>query len=272
MARLRDELATYENQNLAKKASLEKLKSDLRSLDEGTKRLSGGIKSEEIPGRSRKVIAGDGDRQYLTGLKVGGRRILFLVDGSASMLADDIVNAVRRRFLPDAQRREARKWQQALRSVDWMVAQAPKGSDLQIYLFDTRARAALAGSDGTWLRGSDSASVDKALQALHATAPLGGTSLHAAFSVVNALNPRPDNIILITDGLPTQGTNAPRAKTVSAKERLRLFDSAVQLLPRGIPLNVILFPMEGDPSAPGSFWKVAMSTQGSFMTPSRDWP
>ena len=152
---------------------------------------------------------GDGDRQYLSGLKVGGRRILVLVDGSASMLADDIVNAVRRQFLPEDKRRAARKWQQALRSVDWIVSQRPSGAAVQIYVFDTKARAALAGTDGTWLAGSDNASVDKALVSLHAVAPIGGTSLHAAFAVISAMNPRPDNVILITDGLPTQGRESP---------------------------------------------------------------
>jgi hypothetical protein len=272
ITKLREELATYENQNLAKKTSLEKLKSDLRSLEEGNKRLAGGIQSQETPGRSRRVVAGDGDRQYLSGLKVGGRRILFLVDASASMLADDIVNAVRRQYLPEAQRLRARKWQQALRSVDWLVSQMPRGADFQIYAFDTRARASVAGTDGTWLKGSDGVAIEKAVEGLRRTAPLGGTSLHAAFAVVGAMNPRPDNVILLTDGLPTQGTGQPRSRTVSGKERVRLFESARELLPRGVPVNVVLFPLEGDPSASGSFWKLAMTTRGSLMTPSRDWP
>ena len=49
-----------------------------------------------MPGRNLRSFAGDGDRQYLSGLKVGGKRIFLLVDASASMLAEDIVNAVRR--------------------------------------------------------------------------------------------------------------------------------------------------------------------------------
>ena len=37
------------------------------------------------------------------------------------------------------------------------------------------------------------------------------------------------------------------------KERLRLFDRALDELPRGVPVNVILFPMEGDPMAAPRF-------------------
>jgi hypothetical protein len=30
--------------------------------------------------------------------------------------------------------------------------------------------------------------------------------------------------------------------------------------------------MEGDPSAAAAFWQLAIMTQGSFITPSGDWP
>ena len=39
-----------------------------------------------------------------------------------------------------------------------------------------------------------------------------------------------------------------------------------------MPVNVILFPMEGDPMASPAFWKLAMASRGSFMTPSSAWP
>ena len=64
--------------------------------------LSGGTKSDDVPGHSVRSFTGDGDRQYLSGLKIGGKRIFLLVDASASMLAEDIVNAVRRRHFPPA--------------------------------------------------------------------------------------------------------------------------------------------------------------------------
>jgi hypothetical protein len=93
------------------------------------------------------------------------------------------------------------------------------------------------------------------------------------FIAMNALNPKPDNVIMITDGLPTQGTSPPLVrKTIDGDDRLKLFDRAFAKYPRNVPFNVILMPMEGDPSAPAAYWVAARSTGGSFMSPSKDWP
>jgi hypothetical protein len=198
--------------------------------------------------------------------------VLFLVDASASMLADTIVNAVRRRYLPDVDRMRADKWRKAVRAVDWLSAQIPRDAQFQIYVFTTSARPLLPGTEGTWLTAKDGKSLEKAVAMLRGTAPEGGTSLEAAFAAAAALNPPPDNILLLTDGLPTQGLTPPRAQTISGRDRLRLFDRAIRALPRGVPVNVLLYPMEGDPMAAPAFWKLAIATRGSFLTPSKDWP
>lgn len=272
LQKIQEELAIYDAQTVATRAHVNKLKADLQSLEEGAKRLSGGTKSEEVPGRNVRSTVGDGDRQYLTGLKVGGKRIMILVDASASMLAEDIVNAVRRRLFPPETRLRARKWRQAVKAVDWLTAQLPRDSQVQVYLFDTRARPALPGTEGVWLAAKDGAQLDKAVVALRQTAPEGGTSLYHAFAAAKAMNPPPDNIILLTDGLPTQGERPTGRKTVSGRERLRLFDDALDELPRGVPVNIVLFPMEGDPMAMPAFWRLAMASRGSLMTPSSAWP
>jgi hypothetical protein len=139
-------------------------------------------------------------------------------------------------------------------------------------VFNTRAAPVLAGTGGVWLEAKDRAALDKAIATLRQTAPEGGTSLHHAFAAAKAMNPPPDNILLITDGLPTQGASPPSRKTVSGRERLRLFDDALDLLPRGVPVNVVLYPMEGDPLAMSAFWRLAMASRGSLMTPSSAWP
>ena len=85
------------------------------------------------------------------------------------------------------------------------------------------------------------------------------------------MNPRPDNIYLITDGLPTQGSGAAGAKA-SGRDRLKYFNQALNSLPDGIPVNVILAPMEGDPMAASAFWQLAMATRRAFLAPASDWP
>lgn len=272
VSRSRDERATFDDTTVARRAHIEKLQADLRSLEEAAKRLSGGQKSREVPGEKVRAFVGDGDRQYLTGLKVGGRRILLLVDVSASMLADTVVNAVRRRHLPEKDRVRADKWRHAVRAADWLTTQLPRDAQFQVYVFNTGARAIVPGTDGTWLPARDGKALGEAVTRLRATAPQGGTSLENAFRAAAALNPAPDNILLLTDGLPTQGRTPPSGSRVSGRERLRLFERAVQALPRRVPVNTLLYPMEGDPMAAPSFWRLAIDTGGSFMTPSRDWP
>jgi hypothetical protein len=268
----REELATFERETIAQREHVNKLQADLRSLEEGSKRLSGGAQSREVPGDKVRAFVGDGDRQYLTGLKVGGQRILLLVDASASMLADNVVNAVRRRLLPEADRVRADKWRRAVRAADWLTTQLPRDASFQIYVFDTEVRPLLPGTEGTWLPARDRKSLESAVLRLRGTAPQGGTSLEAAFAAASALRPHPDNILLFTDGLPTQGRTPPRGRTISGKDRLKLFARAVEALPPGVPVNTLLFPMEGDPMAAPAFWKLAVATRGSLLTPSRDWP
>jgi hypothetical protein len=114
--------------------------------------------------------------------------------------------------------------------------------------------------------------LNEAVAQLRKLVPEGGTSLEKAFMVIGRMSPPPDNIYLITDGLPTQGMSPPRGATISGRDRLRLFDQATKRLPRTTPVNVILLGMEGDPMAASEFWRVAMATKGSLMTPARDWP
>ncbi len=272
LEKIRVELATDENETLARREHNNKLKADIKSLEEDVKRLSAAAPSDETPGDKRLSFVGSGNRQYLTGLKVGGRRILVLVDTSASMLGETIVNVVRRRNLPDEVKTRAAKWQRAISTVNWLATQLPPDSGFQIYTFNTSAAAVVAGTDGTWLSGGDREDLDKAVQALRRVVPAGGTNLYQAFKAIGTMRPAPDNIFLLTDGLPTQGRKPRRRGTVSAKDRAKLFNEALTQLSGRAPINVILFPMEGDPQAPSAFWKLAISSGGAYVSPSKDWP
>ena len=272
LANIRVELATFDATTLARREHIEKLQTDLKSLEEDAGRLSASLPSDETPGASERLHVGDGDRQYLTGLKVGGRRILFLVDASASMLGTTIVDVIRRRNLPDGDKVRAAKWQQAMATVDWLSTQIPRDSQFQIYTFNTTAGPVVRERGAVWLDGSDREALEAAVGALRAVVPGEGTSLYNALAAAAALQPRPDNVILLTDGLPTVGPDPTTSRTVSAKQRSRLFRRAVDQLPSGIPVNVILYPMEGDPMAASEFWKLAIATRGSFMSLAKDWP
>jgi hypothetical protein len=267
-----EELSKYEFDTLARRESLERLKADLKSLEEDTRRLKAA--SERVQtGSQVRSVAGDGDRQYLTGLKVGGKRVLVLLDASSSMLDETLVNIIRLRNMSADRKLRSEKWQQAIGTVDWVSAQLPADSQFQLYAFNTRAWSLIEGSEGKWVAAKDNQAMSDALKALRKTAPTGGTSLINAFAVIQKLSPAPDNVILITDGLPTQGDKPGSRKLVDSGDREDFMQKAVRSLPRQPPsVNVVLLPMEGDPAAPTYFWRLAQVTGGAFLSPPKDWP
>jgi len=224
------------------------------------------------PGRQPVGFDGDGQRQYLTGLKLGGDRTLILIDSSASMLDETIVNVVRRKLMPAAQRRSAPKWQRAVRTLHWLVAHLRPDRRFQVYHFNTTAGPVIAGTDGKWFSTSDGRRISETIAAVRRLAPENGTSLHKAFDAITAMVPKPDSVVLLTDGLPTQGSSPSRATTITGEGRQELFDAAIARLNNRIPINTLLFPFEGDPAAAAAYWGLAITTRGSFITPSRDWP
>jgi len=271
--RVRAGIAALEERTLARTEHINALQADLKSLDERSERLEADLEREEEKGEQVRAFIGSGDRQYLTGLRMGGKRILILVDTSASMLDETIVNVIRRRNLSEERRRASPKWQQALATVEWLLARLPPESRYHVTTFGVDAAAALDTARGAgWLEATDTESMDAVVGALRERVPAGGTSLHGAFEAAAGLEPRPDNIYLLTDGLPTQGAGKPFGNKVSGKRRLRYFRQATRKLPPGVPVNVVLFPIEGDPFAASEFWKLAVRTNGSMISPSRDWP
>lgn len=248
---------------------LEALKSRIRQLELQKQQIE---QQASKTGEDTRRIAGEGRRQYLTGLKLSGERHLILVDRSASMLDDRIVNVVRFKNMRDELKRNADKWRRTQRMVEWLVARLPAGSRYQVYTFSTDTKPALDGSLGQWLETRDAIKLKSVMDQLKAIVPEGGTNLEKAFASVRGLQPLPDNVYLITDGLPTLGAGAGSSTTVSAKERMRIFAEAIKALPTSVAVNVILAPLEGDPDAASAYWHLAQNTKGSFMSPSSDWP
>jgi hypothetical protein len=265
------ELTDRENDTLATKAHVNKLKADLKSLEEDLKRLKAGAKTEDDMGTRLRKFPGHGDRQYLTDLKMGGRRIFILVDASASMLDETIVGVLRKRNLNPTEKTKSAKWQQAVATVNWLATQLPQTSKFQIYTFNETAAPVLKGTRGTWLDAGNVDQLNQAADGVRGVVPEKGTSLLNAFTAMHQMKPKPDNIFLLTDGLPTMGASKPWGKMVSSKKRYSLFTKAIRKRPQA-PVNIILYPMEGDPLAPSAYWKLAKVSRGSFFSPAKDWP
>lgn len=264
------QLADTEGDSLAREESLERLRADVRALEEELRRLQGTAEQER--GNSSREFLGEGDRQYLTGMFLGGNRILILLDTSASMLDDTLVNIIRTRNMSDEVKRAAPKWTRAVRIVEWISSQMPVASQYQLMSYNEGVSPVLPGTDELWLEVADQDELNEAIRQVRTIVPAGGNNLEAAFRAIANMSPRPDNVYLITDGLPTQGSRAPAGNTISSRDRLRLFSEALQQMPRNIPVNTILLPMEGDPGAAAAYWQLGVLSGGSFITPSSDWP
>ena len=268
----RREMSAYDATSLARRERIEQLKSDVQSVEAGNRRLEAGSLDKGPPGQEIHAFRGTGDRRYITGIKVHGKHILILVDHSASMLHEDLVTILRMRNLSDDQKRVAAKWRRAVDTVDWLLTQLPPDSQYQIFAFNTQAAPLLSGTIGKWFNSGDAQTLAKNMDALRAMFPEGGTSLFNAFTAAKTFIPRADQIILITDGLPTQGKSPGFGKYINADRRARLFDDSVGALPDGVPVDTVLFPLRGEPQAAHRFWELARLTEGTLFMPSKDWP
>lgn len=264
------ELAALENSSVASVDSIEKLRSDIESLEEELLRLQASAFEQE--GNNVRQFLGDGNRQYLSGFFLGGQRILILVDSSTSMLDSTLINIIRTRNLSADRQKEAPKWQRVVKTVDWISTQLPITSRYQIWNFSDSYASAIPGSEETWLEVADRDQLNQAIENVSDLVPQNGTNMEQVFRAVANMNPLPDNIFLITDGLPTLNSRSSGDGLVSPSERLDFYRDAIEELPRRVPVNVILMPLEGDPSASAAFWELAQFTRGSFLTPSKDWP
>lgn len=214
-------------------------------------------------------IEGRGERRYLTGMEVTGHRIVLMLDRSASMVDETIVDILRRRATGGHVVSGAPKWQRALRTMQWLTNRLPSTSKVQIVSFSDTPTVHGKG----WIEASDTAALTIALDAALNSTPAKGTNLTKAFAVVARMSPVADSIYVVTDGLPTLGAKASSANTVSGRKRLTLFSEAVARLPSPAPtVNTILLPLEGDPVAAYAYWKLAYETGGIVLSPAKDWP
>ncbi len=264
------ELAALENSSVATVESVEKLRSDIQNLEEELLRLQASAFQQE--GNNVRQFLGDGNRQYLSGFFLGGQRILILVDSSASMMDSTLINIIRTRNLPDDRKKQAPKWRRTVKTVDWISTQLPITSRYQIWNFSDSYTSAIPGTEEMWLEVADRDQINQAIRNIGDLVPKNGTNMQQVFRAVADMNPPPDNIFLITDGLPTLNNRSSRDGLVTPSKRLDYYKDALEELPRGIPVNVILMPLEGDPSAAAAFWELAQYTRGSFLSPSKDWP
>ncbi|HVS51268.1 MAG TPA: vWA domain-containing protein [Opitutaceae bacterium] len=212
-------------------------------------------------------------RQYLTGIRLNGEFVVFIVRISGSMLDETIDAAAARLSDSDSKKREAPKWERTVHALEWMIASLGPETHFQILFFNEETTPIIPSRGDEWFTTSDKKTLSEIVKQLHTVVPQGGANLERAFTTVRFLPRLPDSIVLLTDGLPTKSDSLPMEGDVGEEQRIRFFEIAVKQLPPRIPVSTVLFPLlSGDPGAPGLYWELANATRGALVSPSKSWP
>ncbi len=211
-------------------------------------------------------------RQYLTGVKLNGEFVVFVVRASGSMLDETIDAAASRLGDTDEKKREAPKWQRTVHALQWMIASLAPETRFQILFFNDEVIPVLPNRGDEWFSTRDKKTINEIVKQIDTVVPKGGANLEKVFTAVRFLPRLPDSIVLFTDGLPTKSDSLPIEGEVGQDERIRFFKIATKQLPPRIPVSTILFPMSGDPAGPALYWELANATRGALVSPAKSWP
>lgn len=226
-----------------------------------------------------------GEENYLMGLKVEGARIAFLIDTSASMTDELLLDIIRRKTGSNQEKKAGPKWQRTKRIAKWLANRIPTKSQATFIGFGEKA---VPIGQPSWFSSTNANAISNVFNTLDSIVPSGATNLAEALRVAKSLSNPPTNYYIVTDGLPTTGNSSyqslnPFAKctslfgksnTISGECRFKLFQHTVK--ESGIqtvhPVNIILLPLEGDPAAAPAFWGWTFNSGGLLISPAKEWP
>jgi uncharacterized coiled-coil protein SlyX len=225
---------------------------------------------------------GTGEENYLLGLKVEGKRIVILLDTSASMTDENLIDILKRKVQSDKVKQLGPKWQRTKRIVMWMLARLPKDARVTVVSFNQQA-SILGGKAG--IPASDSNALKALVSDIDTLVPSKGTNLQVALQEAKRAEPNMSTLYLITDGLPTllssgSGFNSnrnckpsdPTQKTISGDCRFSVFQHTFARFAPRTETNIVLLPLEGDTQAPSAYWNWANITGGLMISPASTWP
>lgn len=223
-----------------------------------------------------------GEENYLIGLKVEGRRIAVLIDSSASMTDEKLLNIIRRKNSSIQNKKQGPKWLRTKKIVRWLLVRTPKMSQLNVLAFNDSIHSL---SKSKWVTVNTDGILEGFYKKLDSIVPTGATNLHKGLQAVSRLNVT--DLYIITDGLPTTGESnyaglnpfsgcsslLGSSKSISGECRVKLFRQTIKDASLAdVKVNIILLPIEGDPSAVNEYWSWAASTGGLVISPAANWP
>ena len=226
-----------------------------------------------------------GEEEYLLGLRVEGDRIGFLLDSSASMTEEKLIDIIRLKSGLDKAKQQGAKWLRTQRVMRWLLARLPKEAKASVVSFNKSAK--FLGSS-QWFSANDVGQIKEIQADIDKIVPTGPTNLHQGLQKIETLNPQLTDLYIITDGLPTTGISnyaglnlfskctslIGQASTISGECRVKLFRQTVRetSFSANVKVNIILLPIEGDPEAAPELWAWTSMTGGLLISPAESWP
>lgn len=292
LGQIREQLSNENARYQALKKQLDDKQSSLASQSQQVQRseseldeLKSSITSIEVPQQQQDLVESTriNEENYLLGLKVEGSKIAILVDTSASMTNEKLIDIIRTKSSSQQNKQNSAKWQRTKNVVEWLLARTPENSDVVVVAFSEDAK--VLGNNKGWQKASASQTTASIMSDLNSIVPEGATNLQKGLNTVNQYSP--SNLYVITDGLPTKGESQYRslnpfsscssltgnAQTISGECRVKLFQQTInESGKRGVQVDVIMLPLEGDPDAVNQYWIWAATTGGLLISPASNWP
>jgi len=267
----------------AKQAILSQTSADIELTSKQLELLKSAIKTIKVLKKDDLIETQQVQEQhYLLGLKVEGPKIAILVDNSASMTHEKLIDIIKTKNGSSQEKQQAEKWIRTQKVVAWLLARLPKNSDVIVVAFNEKAKN--LGS-ANWAKANSSSTINAILSDLNTLVPEGATNLQQGLQAINTFSP--SNLYIITDGLPTKGESrykslnpfascsslSGNSTIISGECRVKLFKQTIKESAKSnIQVNVILLPLEGDPDATNQYWSWTAATGGLVLSPAGDWP
>lgn len=221
------------------------------------------------------------EANYIVGLNVKGNKIVILLDSSASMTDEKLIDIIKRKNSDDSEKLIGPKWKRANKIVKWIISRSPEKSTLSLIKFNEDAKYI---HKKAFLK-KNKKDVMSVIKGIDKIIPTGSTNLYSGLKLASNINPT--NIYLITDGLPTKGDPSfvsfnplskcnsiiGKSKNISGECRKILFRKTINTINLNkAEVNIILLPLEGDPEASPEFWDWSSKSNGMLISPARNWP
>lgn len=221
------------------------------------------------------------EANYIVGLNVQGKKIVILLDSSASMTDEKLIDIIKRKNSDDKEKLIGPKWQRANKIAKWIISRSPEQSTISLVKFNEEAKYI---HKKVFLK-KNKKDVNSVIRGVDKIIPSGSTNLYSGLKLASNINPT--NIYLITDGLPTKGDPSfvsfnplskcnsiiGKSKNISGECRKILFRKTINTVDLNkAEVNIILLPLEGDPEASPEFWNWSSQTNGMLISPARNWP